>query len=222
MTEDRLSQIDFNAPKAPINQGYSKFVKAMRFMLPLSALILTVIVITWPENDNKIMTIEEQALLPDTDLAKNELLNPRFESVDKDLNPYTVTATRALQNQENAGFLRLENPNGHMVLKDGQTLKVDALNGTYEQEEEKLFLQDSVKLEHQSGYILTTEELRVDLKKGQAFSDKDVKITGTDGTITATGLDGDTNTEILIFKGPATLTLNPNDENAIPTNEDIL
>ncbi|NCO03888.1 MAG: LPS export ABC transporter periplasmic protein LptC [Alphaproteobacteria bacterium] len=209
MSENRLSEIDFHAPKAKINRRYTSFVKAMRLLLPLSALALTIIVITWPETDNKIIAIDERSLIPNTDLAKNELLNPKFESIDKDLNPYTVTATRALQNQENANLLKLENPNGNMILKDGQALYVDAINGTYEQEEEKLFLEKDVTLKHQSGYVLTTQELRIDLKNGQAFSDKDVEITGIDGHIKAKGLDGDTNTEVLIFKGPATLTLTP-------------
>lgn len=210
MSENRLSEIDFHAPKAQINRRYTRFIKVMRLLLPLSALALTVVVITWPETDNKIIAVDERSLIPDMDLAKNELLNPKFESVDKDLNPYTVTATRALQNQENASLLKLENPNGNIILKDGQSLHIDALNGTYEQEEEKLFLEQDVKLKHQSGYVLTTQELRVDLKTGQAFSDKDVEIKGVDGHIKAKGLDGNTNTEILIFKGPATLTLTPN------------
>lgn len=211
MADTALSEITANKTQnTQINRGYSRFIKAMRFILPLIALILITIIMTWSETDNKILSIEEVSLLPNTDLAENELLNPKFESVDKDLNPYTVRATRALQNQENADLLKLENPNGNMILKDGQTLNIKALNGTYEQKEEKLFLQENVKLEHQSGYILETQELRVDLKKGQAFSDKDVQITGVDGTINATGLEGDTNTEILIFKGPATLIINNN------------
>lgn len=223
MSENRLSEIDFHAPKAKINRRYTHFIKAMRVILPLSALALTVVVVTWSETDNKIIAVDERSLIPDTDLAKNELLNPKFESVDQDLNPFTVTASRALQNQENANLLKLENPNGNMTLKDGQSLLINALNGTYEQEEEKLFLEQDVQLKHQSGYTLTTQELRVDLKNGQAFSDKDVEITGVDGHIKAKGLKGDTNTEILIFKGPATLTLTPNapSKNNEETNNDL-
>ena len=180
----------------------------MRFILPLAALALTAIVITWPEMDNKILPVEKSALIPDTNRAQNELLNPRFESVDQNQNPYNVTAERAIQNQQNANLLKLEKPHGSMTMKDGAALNITSDLGSYEKEQEKLFLEKNVTLEHQSGYTLSTEELRVDLKDGQAFSDKDVEIKGDQGTIKAKGLDGDTETEILIFKGPATLTLN--------------
>ena len=161
--------------------------------------------------DDKVATIKNEELLPDAALAENELINPRFQSTDKDLNPYTVTAKSAIQNQQNPDLVKLDTPKGRMVMKGGATLKVEANSGSYEQKQEKLFLENNVMLNHQSGYILNTQELRVDLKEGQAFSDKDVTITGPEGTIHAVGLDGNLETEILIFKGPATLTLNPKD-----------
>jgi LPS export ABC transporter protein LptC len=209
MNEERLTELDFNAPKAEINRNYSRFVRSMRLALPLLALALTVVVIAWPEMDDKIVTIQKDKLLPDANLAENELINPRFQSTDKDLNPYTVTAKSAIQNQQNADLVKLDTPKGSMTMKDGAILNVEANAGSYEQKQEKLFLENNVILNHQSGYILQTQELRVDLKKGQAFSDKEVMITGTDGTINAAGLEGDLDNEILIFKGPATLTLNP-------------
>lgn len=220
MNEQRLTELDFKKTKAGINRNYSRFIRSMRFILPLLALTLTVVVIAWPEMDDKITTIKKEELLPDAKLAENELINPRFQSTDKELNPYTVTAKSAIQNQQNPDLVKLDAPKGSMIMKDGATLKIEANSGSYEQKKEKLFLENNVKLNHQSGYILNTEELRVDLKKGQTFSDKDVIITGTDGTIQAKGLDGNLETEVLIFKGPATLTLNPDNTLSIQ-NETI-
>ncbi|MAZ76245.1 MAG: LPS export ABC transporter periplasmic protein LptC [Micavibrio sp.] len=219
MNEERLTELDFKTPKAEIDKNYSRFIRSMRLLLPLLALGLTVIVITWPQMDSKIVTIQKDELLPNTDLAENELINPRFQSTDTDLNPYTVTAKRAIQNQQNPDLVKLDTPKGNMTMKDGTILNVKASSGSYEQTEEKLFLENNVMLNHQSGYILNTQELRVDLKKGQAFSDKDVTITGTDGTIQATGLKGDLDNEVLIFKGPATLTLNPKNTLSIPSQK---
>lgn len=208
MSEERLTELDFTANKASINKGYSRFIKSMRLALPLLALVLTVVVMAWPEMDDKIVTVKKEDLLPNANLAENELINPRFNSRDRDLNPYTVTATRAIQNQQEPDLIKLDSPTGNMTLKDGALLDVKANAGSYEQKEEKLFLESDVELTHQSGYVLTTDELRVDLKNGQAFSDKDVQITASEGNIEATGLDGNLETEILIFKGPAKMTLN--------------
>lgn len=222
MNEDRLTELDYKDRKTEINKNYSRVIRSMRLILPLCALILTVVVVAWPEMDEDIATLQQEDLLLNTSAAENELVNPRFQSTDKELNPYTVTAKSALQNQQNPDLVKLDSPKGNMVLKDGATLEVQALSGSYEQKQEKLFLENQVTLNHQSGYILNTEELRVDLKKGEAFSDKNVIIKGTDGTINAAGLDGNLDHEILIFKGPATLTLNAdkiNDNNNATLNE---
>ena len=208
MSEERLTELDFKANNASVNKSYSRFIKSMRLALPLLALVLTVVVMAWPEMDDKIVTFKKEHLLPNTNLAENELINPRFNSRDRDLNPYTVTATRAIQNQQEPDLIKLDSPTGNMTLKDGALLDVKANAGSYEQKEEKLFLESDVELTHQSGYVLTTDELRVDLKNGQAFSDKDVQITASEGNIEATGLDGNLETEILIFKGPAKMKLN--------------
>lgn len=209
MNKERLTELDFKSSRIHINKNYSRFIRYMRFILPVCALILTVIVITWSKTDNQIAVIQKEDILPNTDLAENELINPKFQSADKDLNPYIVTANRAIQNGQNPNLIKLYKPKGNISLKDGNKLNISSDLGSYEQKQEKLFLEQNVILNHQSGYILNTEELRINLKKGQAFSDKEVTINGIKGNIKASGLDGDLEKNIIIFKGPATLTLTP-------------
>lgn len=210
----RLSSLDINAKETTIGKGYSRFVKSMRYLLPLIALALTVIVATWPEMDDKIVVIAKEELITtsQSDIGENELLNPRFETTDAQNQPVNITAVRALQNQENPNLVRLETPEADLQMSNGDRLNINANEGTYEQESEKLFLQNNVKILHESGYELQAEELRVDMKTQEAFSDKDVRIDGPDAVIEATGLDGNMDEGVLIFKGPATLTLHNNAE----------
>lgn len=219
----KLNNLNVGKRNVSVNRGYTKFVKSMRYVLPLLAVILTVVVITWPDMEDKIVIVQKDELIPtsESEIGGNELLNPRFETTDAQNNPINVTATRALQNQENPNLVKLNKPVADLKMKDGSAVNIEALDGTYEQETEKLFLQNNVKISHESGYELHAEELRIDMKTREAFSDKNVSIKGPDANIEATGLEGNMDDGILIFKGPATLTIvkTPHTQNTEETQE---
>ncbi|HPF79042.1 MAG TPA: LPS export ABC transporter periplasmic protein LptC [Alphaproteobacteria bacterium] len=220
--QSRLEELNVTQRDSHVSRGYTRFVKLMRFALPLAAVALTVIVISWPEMDDKIVIIPKDELVApsENDIGENELLNPNFETTDAQQQPVNVTAERALQNQQDPNLVKLDKPNADLKMKDGSDVHIEALQGTYEQGAEKLFLQDDVKVRHQSGYELQAKELRVDMKTREAFSDKKVRVVGPDATIHATGLEGNVEDGILIFKGPATLTLSPAAEEKTETTDD--
>ena len=206
----RLDDLDVSDDQvAVVNRGYSRFVRSMRLLIPLVAVALMVVVITWPEMEDKVAIIPKETLIPQSDMGENELLSPNFETTDAQQNPVRVTADRAVQNQDDPNLVKLDNPNADLKLKDGSGLQIEADKGVFEQEVEKLFLEQNVVLQHESGYELQAEELRVNMQSREAFSDKDVFVTGPEAKIQATGLEGNVEEGILIFKGPALLTLTP-------------
>ncbi|HPD82554.1 MAG: LPS export ABC transporter periplasmic protein LptC [Alphaproteobacteria bacterium] len=207
--QPRLSDLHVHKRNVSINHGYTRFVKYMRYILPLVAIILMVIIVTWPEMEDKVVVINKDEIIPqsENEIGENELLNPKFETTDAQNQPVSVTADRALQNQNNPNLVKLDKPNADLKMKNGSAVQIEALSGTYEQDTEKLFLQNDVKIRHETGYELTAEELRVDMKTREAFSDKNVAVTGPDAHIEATGLEGNVENGILIFKGPAKLTI---------------
>ncbi len=217
MSDKRLDQLNVSDRDSTVNTGYTRFVKYMRFILPFAALTLTVIVLTWPEMDNKVTVIPKEDIAPQTEIGENELVNPHFKTTDAQQQPIDITAIRAIQNQENPNLIKLDKPNADLKMKDGSTIQIKADRGIYEQEVEKLFLEQNVQIHHGSGYTLFAEELRINMKTQEAFSDKTVRIKGSKAEINAKGLEGNMKEGILIFKGPATLTLNPNEKNAIKT-----
>jgi lipopolysaccharide export system protein LptC len=217
----RLDELNVDRRHTSVNRGYTRFVKSMRFVLPILAVILTVVVITWPDMEDKIVIIQKDDLIPtsESDIGENELLSPNFQTTDAQSQPVNVTANRALQNQENPNLVKLESPIADLKMKDGSAVNIKAIDGTYEQDTEKLFLQNDVKINHESGYELQAEELRINMKTREAFSDKDVRIQGPDAQIEATGLEGNVDEGVLIFKGPATLTISKNTK---PKNIDTI
>ena len=207
-TSPRLDQISAHRqPPKTVNRSYTRFVKTMRVLLPLSAVILTTILILWPDMQDTALPPAKEDIMPDAAQAQNELLKPRFESVDSKQQPFTITANKAVQGQSNRNLVELDKPVADMMMKSGAWIAAESHTGLYEQKAEKLFLSGQVKLFHDSGYQLETDELRIDLKKREAFSDKDVHAQGPAGIIEASGLQAQADQGLLIFKGPAHLTL---------------
>ncbi|MEM6811279.1 MAG: LPS export ABC transporter periplasmic protein LptC [Pseudomonadota bacterium] len=209
--QGRLSSLIENNEPQKIGKAYSRFVNSMRWILPLTALVLMAIVLTWPEMDNQIKVIEEDSLaaigLPS--VGSNELLNPRYETIDKNNNPVNIEASKALQSSQNESMIRLENPKADLKTSQGNPLKVKAEQGVYDRDREKLFLQDNVKINHAYDYEMDAKELRINLKTNEAQSDQEVTITGSDAILNAQGMDGKMDEGTLFFEGPATLILKP-------------
>lgn len=206
---DRLGRLTENV-RAPVRsgKGYTRFVRSMRLLLPLAALVMTVVIVVWPDMEEKVVPLALEDVLPDqSESVRNELLSPRFESTDQDQQPYTITAARAIQSQDNPELVQLEQPMADMLMKDGAWIAIEAKNGVYEQNADRLFLHGAVKLFHDRGYQLETDELRVDMKTRQAWSDKPVQAQGPEATLEAAGLEGAAGDGVLIFTGPAKLVL---------------
>ncbi len=214
--QNSLSDLDNKGRARSVGLGYSKFIKAMRYILPLLALALITVVATWSEIDDKIVAIPKEDLIPtsQTIIGQTELTNPRFETVDEFNQPVLVIADQALQNQTNPDLVNLTNPAANFQTENGSAMYIQAQAGTLEQKEGKLFLEQNVQIKHDNGYVLQAQELRLNMKTKQAFSDKNIKITSEKAVITAEGLDGNMEAGILIFKGPATLTIKEVPQNA--------
>lgn len=206
--QERLSRLAVDGSRpATINRKYSSFVKSLRLILPIIALVMTVVVLTWDEAGSRFDPVKKEEVIETSNTVQNELLKPVFNSIDSKNQPYTVTADKATQNRGNPDLTDLLKPVASFLMNTGEKIDGHAEHGIYQQKAEKLNLDGDVHLIHSNGYTLVTEELRVDLATGKAYSGRDVRVEGPGGTIDATGLEGDSNTGALIFTGPATVVL---------------
>lgn len=208
---DRLNALSRGERDTKVNHAYSKFVRSMRIVLPLVAVAMTAIVLTWEDAGRRVEPLKKEVVAPQSENIENELLKPVFNSVDDKNQPFSVTADRATQDRINPDILNLEQPKAELSMNDGSKINADATIGLYQQKEQKLNLEGAVHLIHSDGYTLTTEELRVDLITQKAFSGLDVFVEGPAGTIQSTGLEGDAATGNLVFTGPAKVVLNSAD-----------
>lgn len=204
----RLSRIGGKGENtmAKVNRRYTLFVKSLRWILPLIAVGMTVVIVTW-DDGGRTKPMQKEELLPQSENIQNELVKPVFNSVDNKNQPYTVTADKATQSRQDPDLIELEKPIANLQQNDGSKLDGEAASGLYQQKEQKLNLEGAVKLKHSNGYTLSTEELRIDMVTQKAYSGMDVHVEGPAGSIDATGLEGDANSGALIFTGPAKVIL---------------
>lgn len=199
----------FTPRRARPAHRYSRFVRGARVALPLIAAGVVGLLFAWPRLQPVVEAIPREAALPqEQQVGRNELLNPRFESRDDKDQPFTITASRAIQSANDPQLVLLDKPMADIALQDGAWLAVQAEKGSYRQEEEKLLLEGAVKLFHNDGYEMKTEKMLVHIKTREAWSDQPVHAQGPAGTLDATGLTANGGTGKLIFTGPAKLVLN--------------
>lgn len=205
---ERLSRLSRQAGETrQQNTGHTKFIRSMRIILPLIALSIVAVMFTWNTlQENDIAPPPPADGQPTPRIGKNELISPRFESLDEKNQPYTITATRAVQDTDDE-LLLLDEPMADITLKSGTWLAINARQGAYRQQSQRLLLKDNVTMYHDAGYSVKTQELDVDLKDGTAQTDVTVQGYGPGGTLDAAGLRADQKAGTLILTGPAKVVI---------------
>lgn len=188
------------------SRRHSKIVRSMRLILPVAALAVIVIIMAWKSDNNPVTAVPREEISPQT-VSQNELVNPKFQSEDNSGQPYSITADRATQNAEDMNTLFLHKPVANITLKSGSTVSLTAINGEYQQAEKGLMLDGAVEVQNDSGYKIQTQKMNIDVTGQIITSDTPVTGHGPQADITASGLNVNGDSKILIFNGPAKLTL---------------
>ena len=200
-------------PKAPRNIGSNKHVLWARVILPLIAVLLFISSIIWAQLGK---SVEVKKI--DMKDVQNTLETARFSSVDKEGRPYVIEADKVTQQDPTNMTATLEAPKGELSLKDGGTLSVKANDGVYKHNEQKLHLNGGVILQRNKDFTMKTDALDVDMSQNSATGDKPVTAETLNGDQlnAQNGLDMNEEGNLLIFKGPATLTLQPKSQKLDP------
>lgn len=185
---------------------HSSMVRRLRLALPLAAIGIVAVMLVWSDMDQTAEPVPREKVSPQT-VGKNELVKPKFQSEDTNRQPYTITADRAFQEADNLDLVILEKPVADITLEDGSWVAIKAKNGEYLQSGQKLKLTGDVRLYHDDGYELTTQQVDLDIAAQTAYSDKPVSGQGPAGTISGSGLQANGINGTLIFTGPARLVL---------------
>jgi len=180
---------------------------AVKWLLPLGALLLLGAVALWPEL-NRIIGSSRLAMrgLAAVELGTGRMVAPRYRGVDARGRPYTVTADSAKE----AGPERIDlvAPKGDVVMQNGAWLMLEGRDGVYMQHTGQLDLSGDVTLYRQDGTVMTSDTADVDLKQDSAASNDRTHAEGPFGTLDAQGFVLVDKGAVIQFQGPAHMVLN--------------
>ncbi len=180
---------------------------AVKWLLPVGALLLLGAVALWPEL-NRVMGSSRLAMrgLAAVELGTGRMVAPRYRGVDARGRPYTVTADSAKE----AGPERIDlvAPKGDVVMQNGAWLMLEGRDGVYMQHTGQLDLSGDVTLYRQDGTVMTSDTADVDLRQDSAASNDRTHAEGPFGTLDAQGFVLVDKGAVIQFQGPAHMVLN--------------
>jgi lipopolysaccharide export system protein LptC len=194
---------------------YSSLVNRLRWVLPVLVLGIVAALMIWPKIQVEIAErrfapspIDRAAL--ERAATENRLLNANFSSIDAKGRPFTLTASEAVQKNNDPDLVVLQKPRGTLKSSDTETMTGEAERGLYAQGKQHLTLTENVVLTRSDGTTMKTEKLFVNMATNDARTDVPVVIEGPQGKLTAQGMDMKNGGASTIFTGPAKLILNSN------------
>ena len=194
MAEEAMARL--NAPARPQPRDrrrrvrdYSRFVTAMKFVLPVLAAGLIALLAVWSQ-----IRIEDgrfrigMASIAPTNIDRLSMVNPRFQGIDDQNRPFTVTAAEASQVKGNDDLIDLVRPQADITMENGSWMAVSADSGRYQRSTRQLQLDGRVSLFQDQGYELHVDSIAVDFAAGNAVSDTAVVGQGPAGELSGEGL----------------------------------
>lgn len=194
---------------------YSRFVGAMKVLLPLIAAVLIGLVVLWPHLRTEDIRFRIGfAALNLGEANDPAMINPRYVGTDKDEQPYTITADMARRLSEGQGRVELEMPKADITLEDGTWLVLTAQTGLYDPNQETLDLEGKVNVYHDEGYEFLTSAAKIELTANVAYGTQPVHGQGPFGQLNAEGFRIIDKGSTIYFTGKSKLVLYPNAEAA--------
>ena len=167
----------------------------LKRLFPLTAVIIIILVVFWPNLRATFKPKPATPALAVSTIAQNHQDNPQkeeitnearelhFEGVDKNNQPYTLTATQGTESKD--GMVELMSPKLVMKLNSGATVSLSSDKALYDKTAEKIELIDNVHLVHSTGYDFTTKRAWLDMASSVAFGHDPIQGSGPQGQLSA-------------------------------------
>ena len=201
---------------------HSRYVAVLKILLPSLAVGLILLLVVWSQ-----MSLDEKRFhIGLTDLAPQEIdtvnvVNARYEGIDKQNRPFTVTAAHAVQVEGDADVIDLTEPRADLTLGSGAWIAIAADTGRFARNDDLLDLRGSVSLFHDRGFEFHAETVRINLKDSTAVSHDPVDGQGPDGHVTAQGMEVSKGGDRILLVGRSKLILYPRSEEPVSGIGDV-
>ena len=193
------------------NAHYSRFVGAMKLLLPATAAVLVVLVVAWPS-----LTRRDDGLrlsFADIEAGTTEeavyLTNARYFGSDDEDQPFSLMADEVFQLLPDSDEVHFTLPKADVTLANGDRMVLEADRGTLSRSSGTLVLDGGVIIDSEDGYQFFTSRAEIDLNASVASSDQPIEGSGPMGRIKADSFRLDQLNRTYLFEGRVKLVLLP-------------
>lgn len=195
-------------PRFSTQSAYSRFVTAMKLVLPALAVGIVLLVLVWPQigPGESGFRVGLSELSPES-ADQLTMVNPRFQGRDSQDRPFSIVAQEATQPADDGRRITLDGPKADITLDNGAWVALTADSGVYHRDDQTLELSGNVSLFHDRGFELRTARTHIDLQTGNARSNAPVQGQGPAGTLSAQGFRFTDGGRTIVFTGRSRLTV---------------
>jgi len=197
------------------SRRYSRFVRAMRLVLPAGALGLLALLVAWPrlhgpERDVVTPSVESVNLERD---GRVRLDNPRYvgEAAD-DAASFVVEAATARVDPASRRRVDLDRMRAELPTEGGRAVTVEAAHAVFDRDEATLDLDGGIEVTTDDGYRLRTRAAEVAIDDKRLWTRTPVAGDGPRGELAADRLEVEEGGAVLRFTGNVRLVLPPEGE----------
>ena len=177
---------------------WAPMVKKLRLWLPVGAGIVLAVLLLWPHLIPNFAFKDITQNVPDLVID-----NLHYSGMDDKNEPYSLHAAQATKPASLHGIYDMVKPEGEITLQSGAWLDGKADYGRYDATGKKLWLGGNVRLFHDKGYQVTTDDAQIDLNSEDAWGEKSVLIQGPFGTVRGIGFRFLDSGHMIVVNGPA-------------------
>lgn len=188
--------------------GGTRMWRTAKLVLPTVATLAILLLIFWSQSNlqESRFRIDVTELSPE-DIENMKMVNLRFDGMDKQDRPFSITADTASQNKDLEGVIDLIEPRADITLEDGAWVAMTAGAGRYDRDGDGLELGGGVNVFHDKGFEMSTQQVDVDLANGITSSNSTTSGQGPAGILNSAGFRLENDGERIFLTGPATLNL---------------
>ncbi len=192
---------------------YTVFVRIVKYALPLVALGVVTLILSWPMLETEHMDFHIGFASLDIDGSNDPaMVNPRYIGTDNEEQPFTITAEIAKTIKKSDSLFELKMPKADLSIKNGSWLALSANRGVFARIKKELELEGKVNLYHDSGYEFQTDKATIYLDTNIAESNVRVHGQGPFGVVEAQGFRFIEKGKVIFFTGISKIVIFPNAE----------
>jgi lipopolysaccharide export system protein LptC len=137
-----------------------------------------------------------------TPAQKLTVSQSRFTGFDDERQPFSVTATNAVRDADDANKVRLKGVEAQLKRKSGEEVSISSQNALYDANMKTIDLEGNVVISSADGFVAKMEKARVDIEAHRLRSEVPVEVVSPSGIISSNGMEIiDDGARILFFNG---------------------